>query len=350
MSNPIEDKRPDERLGAYLARAREAKSMSVADLATATRLSEKNVNLIEAGDWKAFPVQAYLRGYLNSISVKLGLDSKRVLDWYAAENGSKFASLLTDLSDGSQDKGSSSGGSENSFKGKAIVIILVVIGLALVVASKFFKEVTPAQPVQEAAPVAVQEEEPAMEPAEMPDGAEAVPADSLNADSTATEAKPAVAPAAANTAKAANAAIAAPATVKDQGISQAVVDSALKKSDRPASATIFLSSDSKEEEQAKAAPTGANTKLQLVASGEMRTWIGIKHREDDAAFLKESNLSKAGTRMVYESTDTLYVVVGEPRAISKFILNGKEVPLPGMQFGRVTRFRVYGGAVIGGAE
>jgi cytoskeletal protein RodZ len=343
MSNPIEDKRPDERLGAYLARAREAKSMSVADLATATRLSEKNVNLIEAGDWKAFPVQAYLRGYLNSISVKLGLDSKRVLDWYAAENGSKFASLLTDLSDGSQDKGSSSNGDENSSKGKVIVIILVVIGLALVVASKFFKEVTPAQPVQEAAPVAVQEEEPAMEPTEMPDGAEAVPADSLNADSAAAAAKPAVAPAA-------PAANAAPATVKDQGISQAVVDSALKKSDRPASATIFLSSDSKEEEQAKAAPTGANTKLQLVASGEMRTWIGIKHREDDAAFLKESNLSKAGTRMVYESTDTLYVVVGEPRAISKFILNGKEVPLPGMQFGRVTRFRVYGGAVIGGAE
>ena len=340
MSNPIEDKRPDERLGAYLARAREAKSMSVADLATATRLSEKNVNLIEAGDWKAFPVQAYLRGYLNSISVKLGLDSKRVLDWYAAENGSKFASLLTDLSDGSQDKGSSSGGSENSSKGKAIVIILVVIGLALVVASKFFKEITPAQPVQEAAPVAVQEEEPAMEPAEMPDGAEAVPADSLNADSAAAEATPQAAPAAK----------AAPVPVKDQGISQAVVDSALKKSDRPASATIFLSSDSKDKEQAKAAPVGASTKLQLVASGEMRTWIGIKHREDDAAFLKESNLSKAGTRMVYESTDTLYVVVGEPRAISKFILNGKEVPLPGMQFGRVTRFRVYGGAVIGGAE
>jgi cytoskeletal protein RodZ len=344
MSNPIDDKRPDERLGAYLARAREAKSMSVADLATATRLSEKNVNLIEAGDWKAFPVQAYLRGYLNSISVKLGLDSKRVLDWYAAENGSKFASLLTDLSDGSQDRGSSSAGDENSSKGKVIVIILVVIGLALVVASKFFKDVTPAQSTPEPVKTEVVEEEPAMEPAEMPDGAEAVPADSLNADSAAVESKQQAA------APAANAANAAPAAVKDQGISQAVVDEAVKKSDRPASATIFLSSDSKDKEEVKAAPAGASTKLQLVASGEMRTWIGIKHHEDDAAFLKESNLSKAGTRMVYESTDTLYVVVGEPRAISKFILNGKEVPLPGMQFGRVTRFKVYGGAVIGGAE
>jgi len=336
MSNPIEDKRPDERLGAYLARAREAKSMTVADLATATRLSEKNISLIEAGDWKAFPVQAYLRGYLNSVSTKLGLDSKRVLDWYAAENGSKFASLLTDLSDGNPGKPSGSAEGEGGSKGKVIVIILVVIGLALVVASKFFKDVTPAQSAPEPVKTEVVEEEPAVEtPTEMPEGAEAVPADSMNADTSAAQVAPA------DTAKAAPA--------KDQPISQAVVDEAIKKSDRPASATIFLSSDSKTEE-AKAAPAGASSKLILVASGEMRTWIGIKHNEDDTSFLKESNLSKAGTRMVYESSDTLYVVVGEPRAISKFYLNGKDVPLPGMKFGRVTKFRVFGGKVIEGAE
>lgn len=336
MSNPVEDKRPDERLGAYLARAREAKSMTVADLATATRLSEKNISLIEAGDWKAFPVQAYLRGYLNSVSTKLGLDSKRVLDWYAAENGSKFASLLTDLSDGNPGKPSGSAEGEGGSKGKVIVIILVVIGLALVVASKFLKDVTPAQSAPEPVKTEVVEEEPAVEtPTEMPEGAEAVPADSMNADTSAAQVAPA------DTAKAAPA--------KDQPISQAVVDEAIKKSDRPASATIFLSSDSKTEE-AKAAPAGVSSKLILVASGEMRTWIGIKHNEDDTSFLKESNLSKAGTRMVYESSDTLYVVVGEPRAISKFYLNGKDVPLPGMKFGRVTKFRVFGGKVIEGAE
>ncbi|MBR2198774.1 MAG: helix-turn-helix domain-containing protein [Fibrobacter sp.] len=338
MSNPIEDKRPDERLGAYLARAREAKSMTVAELATATRLSEKNISLIEAGDWKAFPVQAYLRGYLNSISVKLSLDSKRVLDWYAAENGSKFASLLTDLSDDSQGKSSTEG--DKSSKGKAIVIILVVIGLALVVASKFFKDVTPVQSAPEPAKTELVEEESATETPEMPEGAEVVPADSVNADSTA--ASPAENKAAEEKA--------APVAGKEQGISQAVVDSALKKnSDRPASATIFLSSDSKTSEKA-ATPSGAVTKLLLVASGEMRTWVGIKHHEDDSAFLKEANLSKAGTRMAYESADTLYVVVGEPRAISKFYLNNKEVPLPGMKFGRVTKFRVFDGKVIEGAE
>ena len=336
MSNPIEDKRPDERLGAYLARAREARSMSVADLATETRLSEKNIALIESDDWKAFPVQAYVRGYLNSISSKLGLDSKRVLDWYAAENGSKFASLLSDKPESSGSSSSVYDSDENGgSKGKMIIIILVVIGLALVVASKFFKDSAPVQNAPEPVKTAVVEEEPVMEPSEMPEGAEAVPVDSVNVDSTAT-AETSANPAAKAT----------PATDKDQGISQAVVDEAIKKSDRPASATIFLSSDSKKDSSAAAPNAKAKTKIQLYASGEMRTWIGFKRHEDDSAFLKEGNLSKAGTMMVYDTMDSLFVVVGEPRAISKMMLNGVVTPLPETKNGRVTRFTVFGGKVV----
>ena len=80
-TNPIEDKRPDERLGSYLTRAREAKGMTVEQLATVTKLTVKTITLIESGDWKAFPVEAYLRGYLNSICEKLGLESRRIVDY-----------------------------------------------------------------------------------------------------------------------------------------------------------------------------------------------------------------------------------------------------------------------------
>ena len=93
--NPIEDKRPDERLGAYLTRVREAKGMSIEELATVTKLTVKNITLIESGDWKAFPVEAYVRGYLNSLCEKLGLESKRILDFYYMESGKKFSSLLS---------------------------------------------------------------------------------------------------------------------------------------------------------------------------------------------------------------------------------------------------------------
>lgn len=340
--NPIEDKRPDERLGAYLARAREARGMSAADLATVTHLSEKNVELIEAGDWKAFPIEAYLRSYLNSISNKLGLDQKRVLDWYGAESGTRHASLLSDFAP-KADKTSNPLGLEEPAKHKNFIIpiIVVIVGLAIVLAAHFARDVSKAtETVAKSAPVkeAVVEES-AEEPAEMPEGA--IAADSLEGDSLA-----AVDSVAADTAK-----------KKEPGLSQAEVDSAVKKSALPASATIFISSTSTEKEEAaeeeeaeeaaeEPAVKGVKTRLELVASGEMRTWIGIKRHEDDDKFLRESNLVKAGTRMVYKATDTVFVVIGEPRAISKMVLNGKTTKIPLAKNARVAKFNVYNGKVL----
>lgn len=341
--NPIEDKRPDERLGAYLARAREARGMSAADLATVTHLSEKNVELIEAGDWKAFPIEAYLRSYLNSISNKLGLDQKRVLDWYGAESGTRHASLLSDFAP-KADKASNPLGLEEPTKHKNFIIpiIVVIVGLAIVLAAHFARDVSKAtETAAKSAPVKeAVVEEPAEEPAEMPEGA--IAADSLEGDSLA-----AVDSVAADTAK-----------KKEPGLSQAEVDSAVKKSALPASATIFISSTSTEKEEAaeeeeaeetaaeEPAVKGAKTRLELVASGEMRTWIGIKRHEDDDKFLRESNLVKAGTRMVYKATDTVFVVIGEPRAISKMVLNGKTTKIPLAKNARVAKFNVYNGKVL----
>ena len=138
-TNPIEDKRPDERLGAYLTRAREASGMSVQDLASVTRLTAKNITLIENGDWKAFPVEAYLRCYLNSICGKLGLDTKRVLDWYGAECGTKFASLLSETPV-RPTKVKPVTEEESKPKSKAVPIVIVVLGLAFVVGSHFLKD------------------------------------------------------------------------------------------------------------------------------------------------------------------------------------------------------------------
>ena len=50
--------------------------------------------------------------------------------------------------------------------------------------------------------------------------------------------------------------------------------------------------------------------------------------------------------MVYNTNDTLCVTIGEPKAIAKMYLNGVETPLPEMKFGRVTRFRVFGGRIV----
>lgn len=333
--NDIEEKRPDERLGAYLARAREAKGMSVEELATVTKLTVKNISLIESGDWKAFPVEAYLRGYLNSISDKLGLESKRVLDFYYAESGSKYSSLLSPVPE-KPVKVSPMTDEEKKPRSKAVPIVIVVLGLAFVVGSHFLKEMSEgenASQIQETTSLETNSETPA--PAEdadeMPEGAEAVLPDTSVTDSvankdSASNEKPDVAKKA------------------EETVTQAVVDEAVKKSDLPASATIFISSASKDGEATE--PNSGKTHIELLGSGVMRSWVGLKRREDDGSFVKEANIAEKNARMIYESADTLYVIIGEPRAISKMLLNGKETKIPESKYGRVAKFRVFGGEIV----
>lgn len=321
--NEIEDKRPDERLGAYLARAREAKGMSVDDLATVTKLTVKNISLIESGDWKAFPVEAYLRGYLNSISEKLGLEPKRILDLYYGESGSKYSSLLSPVPE-KPVKVSPMTEEERKPRSKVVPIVIILLGLAFVVGSHFLKEMgdSDAAPVTETPTTGVESPAPAEPPEEMPEGAVAVPPDTVRVDSVASDSVKA----------------------SDEKVSQAVVDEAVKKSDLPASATIFISSDSKNKDSVEA-PSG-KTRIELVGSGAMRSWVGLKRHEDDGPFVKEANIAEKNARMIYETSDTLYVVIGEPRAISTMLLNGKEVKVPEMKFGRVSKFHVFGGEIV----
>ncbi|MCQ2054227.1 MAG: helix-turn-helix domain-containing protein [Fibrobacter sp.] len=324
VATPIEDKRPDERLGSYLARAREARGMTVEDLARVTKLTLANINLIECGDWKAFPVEAYLRSYLNSICGKLNLDAKHVLDWYSAECGSKYASLLAD-SPAKPTKVKPLNEEEAKPRSMAVPIVIIVLGLAFVVGSHFLKEMGKAEAIVDQPKPAAVEEPVTQDSTEMPEGAEAVPVDSTQADSAAAKrAKP------------------------DSTVTQAQVDEAVKKADVPESATIFISSTSTKKDSAVVKPVSnhGKTKFELIGSGEMRTWVGLKRHEEDDSFLREANIANAGTKMVYNASDTLYVVIGEPRAISKLLLNGVETPLPEMKFGRVTRFRVYDGKIF----
>ena len=326
--NPIEDKRPDERLGAYLTRVREARGMSIEELATVTKLTVKNITLIESGDWKAFPVEAYLRGYLNSMCEKLGLESKRILDFYYMEAGKKFTSLLSPVPE-KPVKVSPMTDEEKKPRSKAVPIVIVVLGLAFVVGSHFLNEMgegEQAVKVEETAAVETNNEpsSPVEDITEMPEGAEAVAPDTT---------VPAVDMTVSDTAK------------KDDGkVTQAVVDEAVKKSDLPASATIFISSASKTSEKAEAA--SGKTHLELVGSGAMRSWVGLKRHEEDGAFVKEANIAEKNARMIYETNDTLYVTIGEPRAISKMLLNGKEEKIPESKYGRVSKFRVFGGEIV----
>ena len=311
----VNEKNPNERLGDFLVRVRESQGLSIEDLAERTKISLKMLRFIEASDWKSLPVEAYVRSYLNSISVKLGLDPKAVLKIYSDEIGSHFA-----LRDAEPIQHIAPIAEEEAKpRSKAVPIAIVIIAILFVVGFHFVTRENASAGGNANPPAVVAPEDSSELVQDMPDGAEAVPVDSIKDE-------------------------------KNETVTQADVDKAVKKAENlPASATIFISSDSKKD--TVKAPTGpvsdnGRTKIELVGSGEMRSWVGIKRDEDDDEFVKEANIATVDNKLVYTASGTLYIVIGEPRAIGKMFLNGVETPLPVPKFGRVVRFSVYDGRVL----
>ncbi|WP_295072389.1 helix-turn-helix domain-containing protein [uncultured Fibrobacter sp.] len=306
----LEEKNPNERLGDFLARVRESQGLTIDDLSERTKISVKMLHFIESSDWKSLPVEAYVRSYLNSVSSKLGLDAKAVLKMYAEEVGSSYeireAEPIKNIAPMTED--------EKKPRSKAVPIAIVVILALLIVGLHFVNREKAASDASANPPAAVAAEESAEVNQDMPEGAEAVPVDS----------------------------------VKNEKVTQAEVDKAVKKAENlPASATIFISSTSKKDTTVTG-PVSDNgrTRIELVGSGEMRSWVGIKRDEDDDDFVKEANIATVDNKLVYTASGTLYIVIGEPRAIGKMYLNGVETPVPVPKFGRVARFSVYDGRVL----
>ena len=306
----LEEKNPNERLGDFLARVRESQGLTIDDLSERTKISVKMLHFIESSDWKSLPVEAYVRSYLNSVSSKLGLDAKAVLKMYAEEVGSSYeireAEPIKNIAPMTED--------EKKPRSKAVPIAIVVILALLIVGLHFVNREKAASDASANPPAAVAAEESAEVNQDMPEGAEAVPVDSI----------------------------------KNEKVTQAEVDKAVKKAENlPASATIFISSTSKKDTTVTG-PVSDNgrTRIELVGSGEMRSWVGIKRDEDDDDFVKEANIATVDNKLVYTASGTLYIVIGEPRAIGKMYLNGVETPVPVPKFGRVARFSVYDGRVL----
>ena len=308
----LEEKNPNERLGDFLARVRESQGLSIDDLAERTKISVKMLHFIEASDWKSLPVEAYVRSYLNSVSSKLGLDTKAILKMYTQEVGSSYeireAEPIKNIAPVTED--------EKKPRSKAVPIAIVAILVLLIVGLHFVTRDNATSDAKANPPAAVAADDSSEVNQDMPEGAIKVPVDSIKDE-------------------------------KNETVTQAEVDKAVKKAENlPASATIFISSTSKKDTVTGPVSDNGRTRIELVGSGEMRSWVGIKRDEDDDEFVKEANIATVDNKLVYTASGTLYIVIGEPRAISKMYLNGVETPVPVPKFGRVARFSVYDGRVL----
>ena len=309
----MDEKNPDERLGDFLARVRESQGLSIEDLSERTKISVSIIHSIEASDWKAFKVEAYVRGYLNSLSRNLGLDSKAILQAYSDEVGSTF--MVRDMEPLMQNIAPITE-QEKKPRNKAVPIAIAILAVLLFVGLHIMTRTEASSDANANPPAVVASDDASEVNQDMPEGAEAVPVDSIKDE-------------------------------KNEKVTQAEVDKAVKKAENlPASATIFISSSSKKDSVTGPVSDNGRTKIELVGSGEMRSWVGIKRDEDDDDFVKEANIATVDNKLVYSANGTLYIVIGEPRAIGKMYLNGVETPLPTPKFGRVVRFSVYDGRVL----
>ena len=76
---------PLENAGSLLARARQAAGKSLADIAQMTKISERQLAAIEAGNYAALPSRAYAVGFTRTYAKAVGLDSAAVIELVRAE-------------------------------------------------------------------------------------------------------------------------------------------------------------------------------------------------------------------------------------------------------------------------
>src|SRR4249919_3641615 len=74
----VEAQLPLETVGSRLRRAREQSGMGVAALAAHTRISQRQIEAIEAGDYAALPGRTYAVGFSRTLARAVGLDEAEI--------------------------------------------------------------------------------------------------------------------------------------------------------------------------------------------------------------------------------------------------------------------------------
>ena len=312
MTISVEPKTSDESLGAYLKRIRESKGLSLEDLSQKTRVSLKFLQQIEAGEWDKFPVEAYVRGYLNSISETLGLSMPEVLAAYSKEAGSSYSREFLAAETFSSNDESFAGKKLKQGKGGSKVAILgiVILAVSFFAGVYFLKNSSDAaQPLPEKPQMPAVEEDTSSFEADVPDGAENIPPESLS--------------------------------VAPDTLPSALPDTVKKVSAKGNSATTFIVSSDSREKAVRDSAENANT-LSVSLTGKdsaASSWVGIYRSLNDNKVLREGYISSSRSRISYSDGDTLWLVIGNPDAVGQMLINGKRSYVP-VRKGYASRFCV----------
>ncbi len=92
-TNESQQKRPEiENTGQYLRKLRTDKGLSVKEVSESTRISEVNLNAIEAQDFSSLPADTFTRGLLSIYADFLGTDPAHITSQFMQERDERSAS------------------------------------------------------------------------------------------------------------------------------------------------------------------------------------------------------------------------------------------------------------------
>ena len=75
-------------VGAYLSQERKRKDISLVDVSKVTRIAVQYLDALERDEFKSLPASIFVRGFLRTYAVHIGLDPKEVLRIYEAQMSS----------------------------------------------------------------------------------------------------------------------------------------------------------------------------------------------------------------------------------------------------------------------
>jgi len=85
MTGTEEQIEDQPRAGALLKRLRDKKDLSIQEVASRMRLDPRIIEALEKDDYKSFPADTYIRGYLRNYAKLLGIDGDQVISVYESE-------------------------------------------------------------------------------------------------------------------------------------------------------------------------------------------------------------------------------------------------------------------------
>lgn len=296
-------------IGATLRDAREAQKLSVEEVALRLRLSEKQINALEADDFSIFGSAIFVRGFIKSYARFLTIDPQPLLDVHLGMYPQEQSQSITYKNVG-VDKLVDGGVSKLT---ALIFGVLLIAALFVWGAYKIWTYQSNTNTADRPLPTVSMEQNVTPEP--LPEAAS--PEASAKTETTVTE-------------------IALPKVTETVGL---VTKPELKATvDKPTEQTISdaaVKPEPVKSEPAKTSPvTNGFVRVKLILSGS--SWIGVQDKNGKTVF---SKLAKAGTEEYVDGLPPLKFHIGNASA-TQVIFNGEMIDLTPSTYNNMARIKV----------